>query len=83
MEYCGELKFEVRTMYNEQFGVDLGGKSCDCFKWELIGIPCPHPIACMHNIKLSPIHFVHFWYKRESYLKAYTRIVEPMPGPEI
>ena len=83
VEYCGELKYEVRTMYNEQYRVDLGTKSCDCYKWDLIGIPCSHAIACIHKRDLNPMLFVHFWYKKATYLKAYTPIVHTMPGPEM
>ena len=70
-------------MYNEQYRVDLGTKSCDCYKWDLIGIPCSHAIACIHKRDLNPMLFVHFWYKKATYLKAYTPIVHTMPGPEM
>ncbi|KAM0866609.1 hypothetical protein ACQ4PT_042520 [Festuca glaucescens] len=31
--------------------VDLPGRSCDCKRWQLSGIPCHHAIACYHNKK--------------------------------
>ena len=82
-EYCGDLKFEVRTMYHDQFRVDLVGKTCDCNRWNLSGIPCMHAIACMHQRALNPMDFVDDCYKKAAFVKAYSPIVHPMPGPSM
>ncbi|XP_074318742.1 uncharacterized protein LOC141655564 [Silene latifolia] len=47
---------------------------------KLVGIPCTHAMACIHNQRMKPIHFVEKAYTRETYLLAYTRVVNPMPG---
>ena len=46
-DYCGDDKFEVRAYYVDQFRVDLNARTCDCNKWQLTGLPCPHAKACI------------------------------------
>ena len=83
VEYCGQLKFEVRNYYIDQLRVDLNARKRDCYRWDLTGIPCSHALACISNRDLRIMDFVHPCYKSAAYIKAYTPIVQPMPGPNM
>ena len=83
VEYCGEGKFEVRNYFIDQLRVDLNAKKCDCYRWNLTGIPCCHAIACITKRDLNVLEFVHPCYKKEAYVNAYTPIIQPMPGPSM
>ncbi|KAL2898965.1 hypothetical protein RDABS01_024047 [Bienertia sinuspersici] len=42
-----ESLFNVRY-YLDQLNVDLVARSCSCRKWNMVGIPCCHAIACIY-----------------------------------
>ena len=82
-EYCGDDKFEVRAYCVEQFRVDLNARTCDCNRWQLTGLPCPHAVACILSRDLQLLDYVHNWYKKGTFLKAYETPMNPMPGPNL
>ncbi|PHT58298.1 hypothetical protein CQW23_00661 [Capsicum baccatum] len=41
-------------------------------------IPCTHALAAMHYKGWNVESFVDHWYKRETYLKAYDKYIQPM-----
>ena len=46
------FEFEVDDG-EESYVVNLTNKNCDCGRWNLIGIPCKHTMACIVNRKLD------------------------------
>ncbi|KAL2933974.1 Antiviral helicase SKI2, partial [Bienertia sinuspersici] len=60
--------------------VDLQEKTCTCGKWDLIGIPCCHAVACIFWMHKNAEDFVSEWYKKDTYLKAYSGSISPCPG---
>ncbi|XP_021750443.1 uncharacterized protein LOC110716118 [Chenopodium quinoa] len=66
--------------YSDRFVVNLVEKSCTCYRWELIGIPCAHAWVVIIKKRLRPENFVDDFYSKESYLQAYTPSIRPMPG---
>ena len=44
-QYASELIFEVTSLNNRQFVVDLRRKRYGCRRWKITGIPCPHAVA--------------------------------------
>lgn len=73
-------KMQVDCRDNLSFTIDLVAKICVCRQWQLSGIPCGHALACIWEAGHDPVDYVHDWYKRESFEKAYVVIIEPMPS---
>ncbi|XP_056694728.1 uncharacterized protein [Spinacia oleracea] len=71
--------FNVRY-YLDQLNVDLDAKSCTCRKWDMLGIPCCHAIACIFFLNKEAESFVDASYKKEMYLKAYGGSIPPLEG---
>lgn len=72
---------EWEVEFNEdRFVVDLNGKSCSCYKWDLSGIPCVHAYACIMKRRLLPDDYIHPYYSKDMYVKAYAPYIKPMPG---
>ncbi|XP_048490895.1 uncharacterized protein LOC125492448 [Beta vulgaris subsp. vulgaris] len=65
-----------------KYVVNLLDRTCSCNAWQLNGIPCNHAIAAIWNKVEHPEHYVSEYYKKESYLKAYKYLLEPVNGPQ-
>ncbi|KAG5593112.1 hypothetical protein H5410_043626 [Solanum commersonii] len=70
-----EVKFNGDNGYEIQHSpykhvVNLKKKVCSCRLWQLKGIPCAYAITAMHYKDLD--------YKKETYLKAYSKFIQPM-----
>lgn len=61
----------------DQLNVDLGAKSCTFRKWDLLGVPCCHAIACIYFQNKEEESFVDEFYKKHSYLKTYAGVIPP------
>jgi hypothetical protein len=44
----------IHEEYEGGYCVDLKGKTCDCKRWQLMGIPCHHDIACYREDMIDP-----------------------------
>ena len=66
-DWAGLSKFEIKTMYGDQYVVDLAAKTCSCRRWDLIGIPCSHSVATIYRKNLEPTDFVHEYYMKTTY----------------
>ncbi|XP_062103889.1 uncharacterized protein LOC133815010 [Humulus lupulus] len=73
-------KFEVRQEREGKFTVDLMAQTCTCRRFELNGIPCAHAVASIWVRRLNVIDYVHDYYKKDAFVKAYKGVVEPMPS---
>ncbi|KAL2922604.1 GTPase-activating protein BEM3 [Bienertia sinuspersici] len=60
--------------------VNLEEKTCTCRKWNLTGIPCSHAIACIFFMHQEAETYVHPYYLRETYLRAYSTSIPPIEG---
>ena len=76
--YAGNFTYEVRVGI-KTFIVDLDRHMCTCRKWNLTGIPCPHTIGAILTDKRQPEAFVNLFYHRETYIRCYASIVNPIP----
>lgn len=77
--FNGEHGFEV-VEGNYRHIVDLHKQICTCRYWELKGIPCAHAICAMYNRKLNPDSYVSKWFSKETYLKSYDNVLQPVLG---
>ncbi|XP_021717026.1 uncharacterized protein LOC110684896 [Chenopodium quinoa] len=66
--------------YNVRYVVNLVEKTCSCYRWELIGIPCAHAWAVIIKKRLRPEDFVDDFYSKGRYLQAYSPSIKPIPG---
>ncbi|XP_012831101.1 PREDICTED: uncharacterized protein LOC105952132 [Erythranthe guttata] len=82
VEWNGHEQFEVIGAFQEKIVVHLGEKTCSCRKWNVSGVPCKHAIVGMFYMHYPPEEFVVDCYKKEVYLKAYSRMMNPMHGPD-
>ncbi|XP_019241285.1 PREDICTED: uncharacterized protein LOC109221274, partial [Nicotiana attenuata] len=74
----GETGYEIEdTKYKHV--VSLVTMTCSCRAWQLKGIPCCHAIASMHYKDMEPIHHIAHWYRKSTYLKAYSTFIQPVP----
>ncbi|XP_021729364.1 uncharacterized protein LOC110701534 [Chenopodium quinoa] len=68
------------TCGQDQVVVDLDAMSCTCKKWDMLGKPCRHAIACIFFLNREAEEFVHQCYTKETYLKAYAGSIPPLVG---
>lgn len=77
----GAQKFHVTMIEGgHEIIVDLGQKTCDCRKWQLIGMPCYHACSCIFFLKQSPLDYMHECYKKKTYMEVYFNVLEPING---
>lgn len=62
--------------------VDLERRTCDCRVWDLVGIPCSHAVAAIHDRRDQPLDYVSHFYSKETYLKAYVTSIPALKGME-
>jgi len=77
VKFNGDLGFEIHDPPYKHV-VDLKKKVCSCRSWQLKGIPCGHALTTIHYKDWVVDTFVDHWYKKETYLKAYNRFIQPM-----
>ncbi|KAF3559282.1 hypothetical protein F2Q69_00011795 [Brassica cretica] len=49
----GENEYEVRNKTGRSFHVNLGSRSCSCFEFQMLAIPCSHAIAAALKAKTA------------------------------
>jgi len=60
-----------------QYIVDIRAKTCECRKWNLIGIPCQHAVSCLRHERIPVESVVHECYSLEAFSRAYDSKVIP------
>lgn len=78
---CGEISFEV-TLRPQRFVVHLHDRKCTCRLWDLTGVPCVHACATIKAIKGRPEDYVHEYFTRECFFRAYDNEITPMSSSE-
>ncbi|XP_021721321.1 uncharacterized protein LOC110688869 [Chenopodium quinoa] len=68
------------TCFTYQVVVNLETMSCTCKKWDMLGIPYKHAIACIFFLNREAEEFVHQCYTKESYMTAYAGSIPPLVG---
>ncbi|WVZ07385.1 hypothetical protein V8G54_020731 [Vigna mungo] len=82
--WAGVEKFEVTHGFTmDKFVVDLSNKSCSCYSWDLIGIPCRHVIAAINYKVQNPEDYVHVYYKKPAYVTCYAPEIVPINGQQM
>ncbi|XP_021728268.1 uncharacterized protein LOC110695318 [Chenopodium quinoa] len=68
------------TCFTYQVVVNSDIMTCTCRKWDMLGIPCKHAIACIFFLNKEAEDFVHKCYTKESYMRAYAGSIPPLVG---
>ncbi|XP_021857150.1 uncharacterized protein [Spinacia oleracea] len=63
-------EFEV-DYDGDTFVVNMKTKTCGCYRWTLMGIPCWHLLACIAQKRLNYEDFVHSAYYVKTYAATY------------
>lgn len=69
--------------------VDLSQKTCTCRKWQLTALPCPRVVSAIYceidndGTRGLPEERVDMCYRRETYLRVYGHLINPVPGPDM
>ena len=74
------LYFVKSHEFEQDYTVDFKTNSCDCKRWQLIGISCHHAIACCRTDNINPANLVHSCYTVDTYMKAYAHKLFPLRG---
>ena len=77
VRFNGDLVFEIHDPPYKH-AIDIKKKVCICKSWQLKRIPCGHALTLIHFKDWVVDSFVDHWYKKETYLKAYKRFIQPM-----
>ena len=72
-------KFEVDED-DETYVVNLQTMKCNCYKWNLLEIPCTQAMACISRRKLDFVPYVNEAYYVSTHVKTYSPIFHGMPG---
>ena len=65
---------------DETYVVNLQTMKCTCYKWNLLGIPCTHAMACISRRKLDFVPYVKEAYYVSTYVRTCSPIFHGMPG---
>lgn len=71
-------QYEVRDKEGDSFHVNLGAKTCTCFEFQTLMIPCTHAIAAVTWAKVRINSLVSECYTLHTYRTAYSRIIAPV-----
>lgn len=80
LEWNGHDKFEVKGWFGDKWTVDLTSKICSCRKWDITGIPCVHATACIFYRRESVENYTEHWYRKDTFLKSYSELLNPLKG---
>lgn len=75
----GFHKFETRCA-GDAYEVDLEKRICSCRLWQLNGYGCVHSVASICYLNKQVESYVHEFFSRDMYLKAYKHTLSPMNG---
>ncbi|KAG8387976.1 hypothetical protein BUALT_Bualt02G0077100 [Buddleja alternifolia] len=79
LSLAGDDKFEVRHFMHNHI-VYLNERHCSCGMFQLCGFPCCYAISCINEHRLDIDDFVDDYFKKDTYLRVYNHMVNPVPG---
>ncbi|XP_028081905.1 uncharacterized protein LOC114283284 [Camellia sinensis] len=62
--------------------VDVGKRTCSCFKWQINGFPCSHAVVAIRNSGLDLYDLVAEFYHVTAYRNSYEQNIQPIPTIE-
>lgn len=58
---------------DEEFSVNLDGRTCSCRQYQLMGMPCVHAIAAIQARHYNIYDYCAYWYTVETYRQTYSK----------
>ncbi|KAH1056065.1 hypothetical protein J1N35_034130 [Gossypium stocksii] len=58
--------------------MDKEHKTYNCRSWKLSGIPCPHACSAIWHLEQEHDDYLHRYYHKETYMKAYAYALQPI-----
>ena len=83
VEYAGDLAFQVKDFYGNQYVVNLRSKNRACNRWSLCGVPCSHAIASIQSRSLNIYDYVAENLLKSMYERLYSHTLKPINGPKM
>ncbi|XP_070042541.1 uncharacterized protein [Nicotiana tomentosiformis] len=81
-KWNGDTGFEIQDgIYKHT--IDFVKKECTCRMWQLKGIPCSHTLCAIFKKRYDTADYVEYWYKKKTYLKAFSCYIQPMTNMEM
>ncbi|KAL7253599.1 hypothetical protein ACSBR1_008019 [Camellia fascicularis] len=62
--------------------VDVGRRTCSCFKWQINDFPCAHAVVAIRNSGLDLYELVIPYYHVAEYQNSYAQNIIPIPTVE-
>ncbi|XP_026378442.1 uncharacterized protein LOC113272862 [Papaver somniferum] len=78
---AGKL-YEVTSIHNTIFTVDLEKHTCSCIQWQLRGFPCQHAVCALQQIRPNWVEYCARYYSVDNYRTTYSPDMVPLEGPE-
>ncbi|CAF1863999.1 unnamed protein product [Brassica napus] len=72
-----EKEYEIRNKTGGSFHVNLRTRTCSCFEFQMLAIPCSYAIAAALKAKINVEELVIDEYKLDSLNRAYEGIILP------
>ncbi|XP_057251731.1 uncharacterized protein LOC104908513 [Beta vulgaris subsp. vulgaris] len=60
--------------------VNLEDRTFTCKKWDKLGVPCCHAVACIEFLNKEAEFYVDECYRKEVYLRTYAAAIPPIEG---
>lgn len=76
----GPSVFEVHS--SDFVMVNLEGRFCSCFQWQLKGFPCEHVVAAIIKNDENPFDYIEDIFTAENYKQSYSFPIHPIPNIE-
>ncbi|KAL0743246.1 hypothetical protein Bca4012_084759 [Brassica carinata] len=73
-----KTEFHVIDKQGLSFHVDLAGKTCSCYEFQMLKIPCTHAIAAANRNKISVDSLVSDCYSLNTFKAAYAKEINPI-----
>ncbi|RZC66714.1 hypothetical protein C5167_010404 [Papaver somniferum] len=58
---------------DQEFSVNLNGRTCSCRQYQLMGMPCVHAIAAIQARHYNIYDYCAYWYTIETYRQTYSK----------
>ncbi|XP_050215351.1 uncharacterized protein LOC126666448 [Mercurialis annua] len=78
----GKDGFEIGHL-GDTYIVNLKTRTCACRQFDLTWIPCPDAVCAIEYLdksNITPYNYIDQWFTKETYLKAYMYMMQPMNG---
>ncbi|XP_026399561.1 uncharacterized protein LOC113295435 [Papaver somniferum] len=70
--------YEVKSVHDVVFVLDLPKKTCSCLQWQLRGFPCQHDVCALTPLRPNWDDYCDPVYSVKYYKKTYAPEIEPL-----